>query len=85
MSMHDFAPLSAISPHSCLPGTMGVDFNDSTQPVTFDLVANGKTCRINFKAPVGELIRSVSMPDSLFVVEQSESCYVNRLLYTYGP
>lgn len=82
MSMHDFAAISALPVSSSLPGTIGVDFNDSTQPVSFTISVGGEQCnQVTIKAPVGELIRAVTMPEPLFITEQSEFWNIIRILY----
>ncbi|KAJ4433931.1 hypothetical protein ANN_16250 [Periplaneta americana] len=71
MSMHDFAPISVLPVNAVLPGTIGVDFNDSTQPVSFTISVGGvQSNQATLKAPVGELIRAVTMPEPLFITEQ---------------
>ena len=73
MSMHDFAIISALPVNTSLPGTIGVDFGDSTQPVSFTISSgSGHSCHLTLKAPVGELVRAVTMPEPLFITEQSE-------------
>lgn len=73
--MHDFAAISVLPVNATLPGTIGVDFNDSTQPVSFTISVGGaQSSQVTLKAPVGELIRAVTMPESLFISEQSEYC-----------
>jgi AP-3 complex subunit beta len=73
MSMHDFAAISVLPVNVTLPGTIGVDFNDSTQPVSFTISVGGaQSNQVTLKAPVGELIRAITMPESLFISEQSK-------------
>lgn len=72
MSMHDFAMISVLQVNATLPGTIGVDFNDSTQPVSFNIAVGGHHNQVTVRAPVGELIRAVTMPEPLFITEQSE-------------
>lgn len=40
MTVHDFACISALSPCCSLPGTLGVDFNDSTQPAAIEILSS---------------------------------------------
>lgn len=71
--MHDFATISVLPVNVTLPGTIGVDFNDSTQPVSFTIFVGGaQSNQVTIRAPVGELIRAVTMPEYLFISEQSE-------------
>lgn len=37
MIMNDFAPIDVLGVNISRPGIIGVDFNDSTQPVTFEI------------------------------------------------
>jgi AP-3 complex subunit beta len=79
--MHDFATISVLPVNATLPGTIGVDFNDSTQPVSFTIAFGEVQCnRITIKSPVGELIRAVTMPEPLFISEQSEFQNFIRIL-----
>lgn len=71
-SIHPFAPVPPLKPGSMTTSILGVDFADSTQPLSFDLVVNGRTCRVQLRPPVGELIRAVSMPEQLFIVEHGK-------------
>lgn len=38
--IHDFATIGVLHPDSSLPGTLGVNFNDSTQPISFEIVSS---------------------------------------------
>ncbi|XP_046400487.1 AP-3 complex subunit beta-1 [Ischnura elegans] len=73
--MHEFAPIGMLHPSSSLPGTLGIDFNDSTQPVAFEIMStnssSGELCtsKVTLKPPVGELIRAVTMSEQLFLTE----------------
>lgn len=70
MEMHDFAPVSVLSPDSTAVGTIGVAWNDSTQPVSFQLLWEGGNAQVVLKAPIGELLQPVTMPENLFASEQ---------------
>lgn len=75
--MHEFAPVGVIAPGTTLSGTMGVDWNDTIQPASFDVLwtaaGDNRTCSISIKPKVGELLVAVSMPDFLFLSEQGIS------------
>ncbi|XP_049791279.1 AP-3 complex subunit beta-2 [Schistocerca nitens] len=71
-SIHPFAPVPPLQPGGMATSILGVDFADSTQPLSFGLVLNGRTCRVQLRPPVGELIRAVSMPEQLFIVEHGK-------------
>ncbi|XP_075234069.1 adaptor related protein complex 3 subunit ruby [Lycorma delicatula] len=72
MEIHDFAPVSLLSPGSTAIGTIGVAWNDSTQPVTFQLIWEEGNAQVTIRAPVGELLKPVTMPEHLFLSEQGK-------------
>lgn len=73
VSLHDFAPISSLGVGCSVIGTLGVDFADSTQPVNFDIVIESAgTHKVSFQAPVGEILRAVTMPEDLFVSQQGK-------------
>ncbi|GLH02271.1 AP-3 complex subunit beta [Gryllus bimaculatus] len=72
ITMHDFAPIGLLHVGTSLPGTVGIDFNDSTQPISFEIVTSERTCKVNLRASIGELIRAVTMPENLFISEQGK-------------
>ena len=70
--MHDFAPVNVLPPHGSAIGTIGVDWNDSTQSAQFETSWNEGSANITLKVPIGELIRAVLLPQHLFIEEQSK-------------
>lgn len=72
IAMHDFAPIGTLPVGGNLPGTVGVDFNDSTQPITFEILIGERSSKVSLRATVGELIRAVTMPENLFTAEQGK-------------
>ncbi|XP_044727843.1 AP-3 complex subunit beta-2 [Chrysoperla carnea] len=75
--IHDFATIGVLHPDSSLPGTLGVNFNDSTQPISFEIVSSAGSSLVNLRCPVGELIQAVTMSESNFAIE------LNRLRGMY--
>ncbi|KAJ8926924.1 hypothetical protein NQ314_020776 [Rhamnusium bicolor] len=67
MSIHDFACISKLPPNCSLPATLGIDFNDTTQPANFEIVSSLGNFNVCIKPKVGELLRPVKMPTSLFI------------------
>lgn len=55
--------------------TLGVNFNDSTQPISFDILWTSddipQKATVSLKVSIGELIKPVSMPEAMFLEEQS--------------
>ncbi|XP_030748355.1 AP-3 complex subunit beta-2 [Sitophilus oryzae] len=78
MSMHDFACIPNLSPNCTLPATLGIDFNDTTQPANFEIVSSLGNFSVCIKPNVGELLRPVKMPTSLFMEKQSKLCGMNE-------
>uniref|UniRef100_A0A1B6FZ03 AP-3 complex subunit beta n=1 Tax=Cuerna arida TaxID=1464854 RepID=A0A1B6FZ03_9HEMI len=72
MEVHDFAPIASLDPNTSTQGTLGVAWNDSTQPVTVEVGWGEGRAKLNLKAPVGELVRPVTMPVNLFHTEQGK-------------
>ena len=70
MALHEFAGINVLAPSATLCGTLGIDFNDSTQPATFDLVAGRRTFSLSITAPVGELLMPLAMSEADFNLNQ---------------
>ncbi|KAJ8980729.1 hypothetical protein NQ317_019224 [Molorchus minor] len=71
MTIHDFACISKLPPNCSLPATLGVDFNDTTQPANFEIVSSLGNFNVCIKPKVGELLRPMKMPKNLFIEKQS--------------
>ncbi|KAL0134874.1 hypothetical protein PUN28_001570 [Cardiocondyla obscurior] len=76
MFIHDFTQISSFEPNASLSSTLGVNFNDSTQSANFniDFTINDEkhSCPVSIKPPIGEIIRSVTLPESMFNTEKSK-------------
>ena len=70
MTMHEFASIASLESYADQAVTIGINFNDSTQAAKFDLVASGRVFTVQIQPPIGELIRGVSMPESVFDQEK---------------
>lgn len=74
--MHDFVPIQSLQPNTSSSSTLGINFNDSTQPVNFSIEFNKDEDKISasatVRAHIGELMRSVMLPESLFITEQTK-------------
>lgn len=45
MNIQDFGSISKLPPNGSLPATIGIDFNDTTQPVNLEIICSlGETC-----------------------------------------
>ena len=76
MLIHDFTQIPSLEVNSNLSSTLGINFNDSTQPANFniDFTIGEETysCAVTIKAPIGEIIRAVLLPESMFVSEKNK-------------
>ncbi|CAK9807053.1 AP-3 complex subunit beta-1 [Anthophora quadrimaculata] len=76
MLIHDFTGISLLEINSNLSSTLGINFNDSTQPANFniDFTIGEETysCAVTIKAPIGEIIRAVLLPEDMFVAEKNK-------------
>ena len=79
MTMHEFSSLASLEPDSSQTVTIGINFNDSTQSAKFDLVASGRVFTVQIQPQIGELIRGVSMPESLFDQEKVKLKGMNQV------
>ncbi|XP_043495320.1 AP-3 complex subunit beta-2 [Polistes fuscatus] len=76
MQIHDFMKISLLEINSTLSSTLGINFNDSTQPANFniDFIIDEEkySCPVIIKAPIGEIIRSVLLPETMFNNEKAK-------------
>ncbi|XP_047485824.1 AP-3 complex subunit beta-2-like isoform X3 [Penaeus chinensis] len=79
MSLHEFAGIAVLNADTTLHGTLGVDFNDTTQPAVFDLIAGGRTFSISVTAPIGELMTPLAMSEADFNLNQGKLRGMNEL------
>ncbi|CAG9759558.1 unnamed protein product [Ceutorhynchus assimilis] len=78
MSMPDFPCIPKLPPNCSLPVTLGIDFNDTSQTANFEIVSSLGNFSVSIKPNVGELLRPVKMPTSMFVEKQSKLCGMNE-------
>lgn len=76
MFIHDFTRISSFDANATLSSTLGINFNDSTQPANFniDFTINDEkySCPASIKPPIGEIIRSVMLSESMFNAEKAK-------------
>ena len=80
ISIHEFSAIASLPVGSTKQVTLGVDYGDSTQSISFDIVASGRPVKINLRPSVGELIRPVDCTEGYFMNEQGFF-----LLYSLPP
>lgn len=67
----DFAPIAKLNAGQLVQGVLGVDFNDSTQAISFEIASSAGNAKVSLKSTVGELIRAVRITEPVFKEEQS--------------
>lgn len=72
MQLKEFTTIPSIGPKASLTTNMGVDFNDSSQAVSFDITSSCGNGRVSLKAPVGELMRGISITEGFFKSERNK-------------
>lgn len=72
MLVHDFACIASLPPLCSLPGTLGIDFNDSTQPANIEILSSVGSSLISIKPKMGELIKPIALTEDAFLNEQSK-------------
>lgn len=72
VSVCDFAPIAKLTVGQSVQGIVGIDWNDSTQAITFELKSSLiDSVKVSLKTTVGELIRAVRVTDTTFKEEQT--------------
>lgn len=72
MSLNEFAEISQLAPKQTLMGILGIDFNDSSQAANFQIRSSGGVSKVSIKPSVGELMRSVTLPEAMFKEERNK-------------
>lgn len=76
MSIHNSAPIMQLLPGSVNLGALGVDYNDSIQPLIMEVswftAGMERKSEVVLSVPIGELVRPLSMSEEDFINEQSK-------------
>jgi len=72
MTMHEFQPVASLAPGATIAVTIGIDFNDTTQPAGFNLCTQTSKFPVSIKAPVGELLQGCPMAEADFLAKQGK-------------
>lgn len=70
--LNEFAPIEVLDPKSSVTRILGIDFNDSTQSLAFEIVSDAGTSKVNISATVGAFLRAVSMSEKNFIAERQK-------------
>lgn len=69
----EFASIATLSAGASIQATIGIEFNDSTQPLNFTMTATSfSSVKATLKPTVGELVRSVVMSEQVFLEERAK-------------
>lgn len=71
IQLNEFAPITKLSAGQSTQNILGIDFNDSTQAIGFDIKSSAGVAHVSLRASVGELIRSVQIGEAAFKEEQA--------------
>uniref|UniRef100_A0A2C9JVD6 AP-3 complex subunit beta n=1 Tax=Biomphalaria glabrata TaxID=6526 RepID=A0A2C9JVD6_BIOGL len=72
MEIHDFPEIASLGVGACTSVLMGINFNDTTQPASFQLVTEQKTYSLTISAPVGELLQPHTMGENDFKAQKAK-------------
>lgn len=72
MSLNEFAQISQLAPKQTLMGVIGIDFCDSSQAANFEIRSSVGVSKVSIKPSVGELVRSVTLPEPMFKEERNK-------------
>lgn len=72
MSMHEFQEVASLARGATISVTLGIDFNDTTQPANFNLCTLNNKFPVSIKAPVGELLQVCPMSEADFLAKQGK-------------
>ncbi|XP_048583521.1 AP-3 complex subunit beta-2 isoform X2 [Nematostella vectensis] len=72
VKLYEFQEIGCLKPGATISVTLGIDFNDTTQPANFDICTSVHKFPVVIKAPVGEIIQGCSMNESDFITAQSK-------------
>lgn len=69
----EFAPIAQLAAGGTIAALIGIEFNDSTQPVQFAVTAAAfGAARVHLRPAVGDLVRSVRMSAGVFAEERAK-------------
>jgi hypothetical protein len=77
MSLNEFPSLEFLDAEKGASAILGVNFNDTTQGAKMEMLweteAGAKKQTVVIKATIGELIRPITMSESMFITEQGKT------------
>ena len=79
MALHEFPTMASLPTGATQNATIGIDFNDSTNPASLYFVASGRTHQVQIQPKVGELIRPINMSEAYFEQERGKLRGMNEV------
>lgn len=70
--MQEFAEIGSLPAGQQQVVSIGIDFKDTMQPVTFELCTEVDTFSVTIKVPVGELVKPANLTENQFESEQGQ-------------
>lgn len=70
--LSEFSPIENLEPKQIVSRILGIDFNDSTQSLSFEIVSDAGTSKVTTSATVGAFLRAVTMSSEYFKIERTK-------------
>lgn len=83
VSLYDFASIAKLNPGQSMQSMLGIDFNDSTQSIAFEIASNAGKSKVSLKSTIGEVIRAIRITETIFKEEQSRLRGMNEHTATF--
>jgi AP-3 complex subunit beta len=78
MEIHEFSPIALLEVGESVCASLGVDFNDTTNPAKFDISTKTNKFSTQIDARVGELVRGIIITESSFKSSQGKLTGMNE-------
>lgn len=72
MDMHPFPEIESLPVGGRILATLGIDFNETTQPANFDIGVGERIFSVSISAPVGELLQPIAISEVEFLAQQGK-------------
>ncbi|KAK3745780.1 hypothetical protein QZH41_015967 [Actinostola sp. cb2023] len=72
LKLQEFQEIGSLGPGASISVSMGINFNDTTQPAKFSISTKSRHYPVTIKAPVGELLCNCTMAAKEFLTTQSK-------------
>lgn len=72
IEIHGFNEIQPLAPNGRCTASIGIDYNESTQPAKFELKTKENSFSLAIKSPIGEMIQPVLLSEGEFTTAQSK-------------